>query len=330
MIIETIDLYEYFHLPRGGAKGGYLTAYRHGQSAEVYKKIRPAMLVIAGGGYAMVSDPPKKEPVALRFYAAGYDAFALGYSVSPEHYPVQLLQAGMAMLYLRREAARLELDGEHIAAVGFSAGAHLCGCISVLWDDSALVSAFGKEECERIRPDAAIFSYPVITGDAGIGTRVPSSISAAVRSRRRTIRWKRKSAPPCLPVLSGRPRKIRQFRRKIRCCFTERCTGQGFPPSCTSLKRVRTDSPFAVPKRRGAAEKAKGSASMPRIGWSLRWSFWRNTVSPCARRRNNPLASGQKYAKKRIRCRKNAARARFFYFVSPCFSGINFQYRTGI
>ena len=199
MIIETIDLYEYFHLPRGGAKGGYLTAYRHGQSAEVYKKIRPAMLVIAGGGYAMVSDR-EKEPVALRFYAAGYDAFALGYSVAPEHYPVQLLQAGMAMLYLRREAARLELDGEHIAAVGFSAGAHLCGCISVLWDDAALVSAFGKEECERIRPDAALFSYPVITGDARYwheGSFVNFS-GGTVKAEDYSLEKKvRPSVPPC-------------------------------------------------------------------------------------------------------------------------------------
>ena len=36
----------------------------------------------------------------------------------------------MAMMYLRREADKLNIDGEHIAAIGFSAGGHLCGCIS--------------------------------------------------------------------------------------------------------------------------------------------------------------------------------------------------------
>ena len=166
MIVETIDLYAYFGMPRGGAKGGYLTAYRHGRLPMLERKIRPAMLVIPGGAYLFVSDS-EMEPVALRFFAAGYDAFALNYSVAPEeHYPAQILQAGMAMLYLRREAASLDLDGGRIAAVGFSAGGHLCGCISLLWDDPALVSAFGEEACSGIRPDAAILSYPVVTSDA--------------------------------------------------------------------------------------------------------------------------------------------------------------------
>lgn len=164
MVVETIDLYEYFHIPRGGAKGGYLTAYRHGQLVSSDKKIRPALLVIPGGGYAMVSDR-EGEPVALRYFGAGFDCFTLDYSVAPKHYPAQILQAGMAMLYLRREAAALDLDGQHIAAVGFSAGGHLCGCISLRWDDAALVQAFGKEACEAIRPDASIFAYPVITSD---------------------------------------------------------------------------------------------------------------------------------------------------------------------
>ena len=163
MTVETIDLYDYFKLPRSGAKKGILTAYRHGQFTELQvKKRRAAMLVLPGGAYAMVSQR-EAEPVALRYFAEGLDAFVLDYDVAPKHYPTQLLQAGMAMLYLRREAGSLYIDDEHIAAIGFSAGGHLCGCISLLWDDPALVQAFGKEECVRIRPDASVLSYPVVT-----------------------------------------------------------------------------------------------------------------------------------------------------------------------
>ena len=164
MTVSKIDLYEYFGIPREGAKGGILTAYCHGQLPGLVKKVRPAILVIPGGAYLFVSDS-ENEPVALRYFAEGYDAFALDYSVAPEHYPAQILQAGMAMLYLRREAAALDLDVRHIAAVGFSAGGHLCGCVSLLWDDPALVAAFGKEACEGIRPDASVLAYPVITAD---------------------------------------------------------------------------------------------------------------------------------------------------------------------
>ena len=165
MICDTVDLYTYFSRPREGAAAGKLKRFLHGQitESEGLQKIRPAMLVIPGGGYGMVSQR-ENEAAALAYFAAGYNVFVLEYDVAPLHYPVQLLEAGMAMLYLRREAAALDIDGAHIAAVGFSAGGHLCGCISLLWDDPALRAAFGAE-CEQIRPDASVYSYPVVTCD---------------------------------------------------------------------------------------------------------------------------------------------------------------------
>ena len=164
MICERIDLYAYFGIRREGEREGHLLSYRHPQFAELgERRVRPAMLVIPGGAYAFWSER-EGEPVALRYYAAGFDCFVLEYDIAPVSYPAQILQAGMAMLYLRKEAEALSIDPAHIAAVGFSAGGHLCGCISYLWDDAALRAAFG-EECARIRPDAAILSYPVVSAD---------------------------------------------------------------------------------------------------------------------------------------------------------------------
>lgn len=167
MTIETVDLYKYFKIQRKEEKRGYLTRMSHPQLTELgVTKERPHMLVIPGGGYAMVSQR-EAEPVAMSFYAAGFDVSVLDYEVAPVSYPAQIMQAGMAMLYLRREAKKLYIDAEHIAAVGFSAGGHLLGCISLLWDDPALVSEFG-EECEKIRPDASIYSYAVISSEKGV------------------------------------------------------------------------------------------------------------------------------------------------------------------
>lgn len=167
MITETIDLYEYFGIERDGAKRGTLTAIRHSQMPELgVEKERPAMLVIPGGGYVIVSER-EAEPVALKFFSQGFDAFILDYDVTPVHYPAQIIQAGMAMLYLRREAENLYISQDHIAAVGFSAGGHLLGCISLLWDDPALLALFG-EECEKIRPDASVYSYPVVSAEKGV------------------------------------------------------------------------------------------------------------------------------------------------------------------
>lgn len=161
---KTIDLFSEFGLERGGAVSGTLTLYRHADLTEMKeKRLRPAMLVIPGGGYAMVSQR-ENEPIALSFFAQGYDCFVLEYDVAPHSYPVQILEAGMAMLWLRRNAEKLSLMENCIGAVGFSAGGHLAGCISYLWQDAALRKAFG-DECERIRPDAVVLSYPVITSD---------------------------------------------------------------------------------------------------------------------------------------------------------------------
>ena len=46
MIIERIDLYEYYGKERGSVNGGYLTVYARTESKEIKPRIRPAMLII--------------------------------------------------------------------------------------------------------------------------------------------------------------------------------------------------------------------------------------------------------------------------------------------
>ncbi len=163
MIIERIDLFDYFRMAREGAERGTLACYRHTQVRELgEKRLRPAMLIIPGGGYGIVSEK-EAEPVALKYFAEGFDCFVLDYDIAPHSYPVQITEAAMAMLYLRRERDALDLTGK-IAAVGFSAGGHLAGCISFLWRDEAIRARF-QEECEAVRPDALLLCYPVVTAD---------------------------------------------------------------------------------------------------------------------------------------------------------------------
>ena len=168
MITEKIDLYKWAGVERKGEEKGYLYSFRHMVVTEMnVRKTRPAILIFPGGGYCFVSQR-EGEPIALQYLAQGFDCFVLDYDIAPAHrYPVPLVQAGMAMMYLRREADKLTIDGEHIAAIGFSAGGHLCGCISLLWDDPALKAMWG-EECERIRPDASVYSYPVVSSDKAV------------------------------------------------------------------------------------------------------------------------------------------------------------------
>ena len=161
MIYEKVDLYRYFGIERGEQAEGYLTAYVPDPLVpEIKAKLRPGMLVIPGGGYWFRSGR-EKEPVALAYLREGYCAFTLDYSVQAL-FPVPLLEAAMAMIYLRENAAKYGLDPAHLAAIGFSAGGHLAGMLSMLYEEPEIVSVLG-ERAKNARPDAVVLSYPVIT-----------------------------------------------------------------------------------------------------------------------------------------------------------------------
>ena len=194
MILQTVDLFGYFKAERKGETAGTLRCYCHGQLTEMGQILRrPAVLVLPGGGYGSVSER-EAEPVAMEYYTAGYDAFVLYYDIAPLCYPAQIREAAMAMMYIRKNADALDILPGKVAAVGFSAGGHLLGCISALWDDAAVIELFG-DSCVLVRPDASVYSYPVVSSDPSIyhggsfrnfcGTRVNAddySIDRKIRS----------------------------------------------------------------------------------------------------------------------------------------------------
>lgn len=161
MICEKIDLYEYFKVKRPENGVGYLYTYIVDNSCEIdIDRKHPAMLVIPGGAYAMTSDR-EAEPVALAYVNAGFNAFVLRYSCAPVKFPYPLLEAVMAMNYIRKNAKKLNVDPEKVAAVGFSAGGHLCAMLGSYYDSSEVEEIFkGKQSA---RPDAIVLSYAVIT-----------------------------------------------------------------------------------------------------------------------------------------------------------------------
>ena len=108
-----------------------LTCYLQDQSPKMPNAaIRPAMLVVPGGGYQYCSDR-EGEPVALAYMAQGFNAFVLRYTADATTPIDKALQDGAAAMdYLRANAAELEIDPQQIAAVGFSAGGHLVASLA--------------------------------------------------------------------------------------------------------------------------------------------------------------------------------------------------------
>lgn len=171
MICKEVDLYKYFNVERNGVSGGFLHTYVRMSSCELKKKTRPAMIVIPGGGYEFLSDR-EGEPVALAYLNKGYSSFVLKYSINTS-YPTPLIEACMAVAYVRENAALYSVDKEHIAAIGFSAGGHLCGMLATLFAAEEITQALGQHAV-MCRPNAVVLSYPVITMQNGLtheGTR---------------------------------------------------------------------------------------------------------------------------------------------------------------
>lgn len=160
MIHERIDLYKYFGIRRRKNALGYLTSYVPDGTPELNVKQRPVMIVLPGGGYVFLSDR-EKEPVAIRFMSKGYSAFTLEYSIDTA-FPVPLIEACMAVAYVRENAQKYFADPDHVCAVGFSAGGHLTGMLATLSGDDAVKKVLGER---NVRPDAVILSYAVITSD---------------------------------------------------------------------------------------------------------------------------------------------------------------------
>lgn len=154
----------YTHTLPSGAK---LTGYLRDETNEMPAfNIRPAMLILPGGGYAFCS-AREADPIAMQFLQAGYQTFVMEYTCAhtPEQAPLRwqpLIDAAGAILHLRRNAAKLRLDPFKIAVCGFSAGGHLAASTAILWDAAPVQKALGIT-AEEARPDAVVLGYPVIT-----------------------------------------------------------------------------------------------------------------------------------------------------------------------
>lgn len=124
-----------------------LTAYVQEAGGEFFFEKRPAMLVLPGGGYLYCSDR-EADPVAMAYLQAGYQVFILRYTLTPKgKWPLPLEDYEAAMELICANAERWYVDTDRIAAIGFSAGGHLCACSATL---------------SRHKPAAAVIVYPAI------------------------------------------------------------------------------------------------------------------------------------------------------------------------
>lgn len=158
MNCKTVSLYEHYNLDCPEGRRGFLTCLIPDNTRELdLNRLHPAVLIIPGGAYWMVSER-EAEPVALRFLSQGYAAFILNYSTAHNRFPAALREAALAMKYIRENAKELFVNPNMVAAIGFSAGGHLCGTLGTMYDAPEVADI---APAQVIRPDALGLCYPV-------------------------------------------------------------------------------------------------------------------------------------------------------------------------
>lgn len=124
-----------------------------------------AVLCMPGGSYEFLAFDNEGTEQARWLNARGVTVFVLMYRLPAEGWArredVPLQDAQRAMRVIRRDAAKYGIDPKRVAALGFSAGGHLCGSLATRHAEQVYAPV---DEADRLsaRPDIAGLIYPVI------------------------------------------------------------------------------------------------------------------------------------------------------------------------
>src|SRR3954447_5088208 len=92
---------------------------------------RPLVLCIHGGGWA-AGDKRSYAWLADALAQRGYAAASITYRFAPAHHaPAQMDDVQRAVRWLRKNAAKYELDPDRFGAIGGSAGGHLAAYLAL-------------------------------------------------------------------------------------------------------------------------------------------------------------------------------------------------------
>ncbi len=133
----------------------------------VFRPVRPngaAVLITPGGGYKWVVVDKEGYEMARWFAARGITAFVLfyrlpgdGWAAGPD---VALSDAQRAMRLIRSRASDYGVDPERVAAMGFSAGGHVC-CDLTARFATPTYTQVDKADTLSARPFVSAPIYPV-------------------------------------------------------------------------------------------------------------------------------------------------------------------------
>lgn len=134
---------------------------------------KDAMLVIPGGGYGVVCSDREGYPIAQAYMMNETNAFVLHYSVGSniEEAIDPLYQASLAIIHIKENAEKYNVNPDRVFCVGFSAGGHLAGSLATLWNRDDVQQKLGENKGKN-RPAGAVLCYAVTLGHSTAGSAI--------------------------------------------------------------------------------------------------------------------------------------------------------------
>ncbi len=130
---------------------------------------KTAILVIPGGGYAILAANHEGHDIAKAFNSIGVTAFLLKYRLPNDSCMynkewVPFLDAQAAMKHIRDNVIEYGINPDNIGVIGFSAGGHLASTLATQYQLN--ISDEGSRT--NARPNFVILGYPVISMEDSI------------------------------------------------------------------------------------------------------------------------------------------------------------------
>lgn len=122
-----------------------------------------ALVIVPGSGYRSDPDLPKQEGerVAKYYCEMGINVFCLRYRVSPDCFPIPILDGRRAIRYVRYYSEKFGINKDKVAAMGYSAGGHLTASLFT-YTDKIDFEDIDDIDKECFVPNYQVLCYPVI------------------------------------------------------------------------------------------------------------------------------------------------------------------------
>lgn len=125
---------------------------------------RAAVIIIPGGGYSITASSHEGSDIAKSFNEVGITAIVVKYRIPSERTMINkeigpLQDAQQAILTVRENAAKWNIDPNKIGIMGFSAGGHLAASAGTHFAEAFIPNPLKTS----LRPDFMILGYPVIS-----------------------------------------------------------------------------------------------------------------------------------------------------------------------